>query len=107
MKKTTLLTTVTVIAAFTLAACATTEKVATVKPTDNKLSCKQIEQEFSDLDKVMKQAQKNKGATGTNIAAAVFFWPAAVGNYLDADNAEELVKERQENLVELSNNKGC
>lgn len=92
---------------FLSASCATTEKVATRKPTDAKMSCADINSEFADLEKVMKQAKKNKGATGTNIAAAVFFWPAAVGNYLDADNAEELVQERQENLVDLSEKKGC
>ena len=105
MKKSVLFT--TCFAVFALSACSHTQKVATVKPTDSKLTCEQINQEFSDLDNVLKQAKKNKGASGTNIAAAVFFWPAAVGNYLDAENAEELVQERQENLVELSNSKGC
>jgi len=95
------------IAAIGLSACSHTEKVATVKPTDSKMSCADINKEFTDLEKVMKQAKKNKGASGTNIAAAVFFWPAAVGNYLDAENAEELVQERQENLVALSQQKGC
>lgn len=92
---------------FLISACSSTEKVATVKPTDSKLTCEQISQEFDDLEKVMKQAKKNKGASGTNIAAAIFFWPAAVGNYLDADNAEELVEERRVRLVELSEEKGC
>ncbi|MEP6342693.1 MAG: hypothetical protein ABJ275_05200 [Maricaulaceae bacterium] len=99
--------TLTAIAAIGLSACSHTEKVATVKPTDSKMTCEEINQEFSDLETVSAQAKKNKGASGTNIAAAVFFWPAAVGNYLDAENAEELVQERQENLVALSTKKGC
>lgn len=97
----------TLFAAGLLTGCSHTQKVATKKPTDTKMTCADIQQEFDDLDKVLKQAKKNKGASGTNIAAAVFFWPAAVGNYLDAENAEELVNERRENLVELSEKKGC
>lgn len=95
------------IGSISISGCSTTEKVATVKPTDSKMTCAQIQQEFDDLEKVMKEARKNKGASGTNIAAAIFFWPAAVGNYLDADNAEELVEERRVRLVELSEDKGC
>lgn len=87
--------------------CSHTQKVATKKPSDAKMSCSDIQKEFDDLDKVLKQAKKNKGASGKNIAAAVLFWPAAVGNYLDAENAEELVTERRENLVELSDKKSC
>lgn len=105
MKK---LLTITALSALIFSsACSTTQKVATKKPSDAKMSCAEIQQEFDDLEKVMKEAKKNKGATGKNVAAAVFFWPAAVGNYLDAENAEELVVERRENLVALSEKKGC
>jgi len=92
---------------LTISACSHTEKVATVKPTDSKMSCDEINTEFADLESVMKEAKKNKGASGANIAAAVFFWPAAVGNYVDAKDAEELVEERRENLTKLAESKGC
>ena len=90
-----------------LAGCSHTTKVATTKPTDNQLSCAEINSEFAELDTVLREAKKNKGASGANIAAAVFFWPAAVGNYVDAKDAEELVTERQNNLTALSVKKGC
>ena len=93
--------------AFMTSACSSTTKVATLKPTDSKMSCAEINQEFADLDTVMREAKKNKGASGTNIAAAVFFWPAAVGNYVDAKDSEELVAERQVNLTNLAQSKGC
>lgn len=92
---------------LTVSACSHTEKVATVKPTDNKMSCADITKEYADLDTVMRQAKKNKGASGANIAAAVFFWPAAVGNYMDAKDSEELVEERRRKLTEMSQEKGC
>ena len=91
----------------TFSACSHTEKVATDKPTDSKLTCDEIKTEYAELDTVMGEAKKNKGASGKNIAAAVFFWPAAVGNYVDAKDAEELVEERRRKLAELGNAKGC
>ncbi|MCF6219497.1 MAG: hypothetical protein L3J65_00140 [Robiginitomaculum sp.] len=90
-----------------LAGCSHTTKVATTKPTDSQLSCAEINTEFAELDTVLREAKKNKGASGANIAAAVFFWPAAVGNYVDAKDAEGLVKERQNNLTALAQKKGC
>ncbi|MEP3655727.1 MAG: hypothetical protein ABJO36_12600 [Litorimonas sp.] len=94
-------------AALVLSACSHTTKVATVKPTDSKLTCEGINEEFAELDTVLREAKKNKGASGSNIAAAVFFWPAAVGNYVDAKDAEELVEERRINLTKLAETKGC
>ena len=104
MKKTLLAVTA---AAMILSACSHTEKVAVTQPGDTKLSCAEIQTEFDDMERVLREAKKNKGASGANIAAAVFFWPAAVGNYVDAKDAEELVQERQRHLTKIADNKGC
>jgi len=104
MKKTLLAVTA---AAMILSACSHTEKVAVTQPGDQKMSCAELQNEFDDMDRVMAEAKKNKGASGTNIAAAVFFWPAAVGNYVDAKDAEELVQERQRHLTKIYESKGC
>lgn len=90
-----------------LSACVTTQKVATVTPQDKNMSCEEINQEFSELDTVMAEARDNKGINTANVAAALLFWPAAVGNYMDADKAEELVEDRRQVLVNLSEQKGC
>lgn len=88
-------------------ACSTTTKVATVRPEDNSASCEQLKTEFTKLDTVMEEADGNKGANAANVAAVLFFWPAAVGNYMDADKAEKLVEKRRAHLVELHKTKGC
>ncbi len=90
-----------------ISACSSTEKVSVKQPGDTKLTCDQIQQNFDDMDVIMEEARKNKGASGTNIAAAVFFWPAAVGNYMDAKDSEELVEERRQHLAEIYEDKGC
>lgn len=90
-----------------LAACTSTQKVAVTEPSDYDMTCEQLSREFAELDQVMQEADKNKGVNGANVAAAVFFWPAAVGNYMDADKAQDLAEQRREHLNELYVEKGC
>ena len=96
-------------AALALAAggCTTTQKVAAVQPMDTTLSCAQLLAEFDKLDAITKQAYENKGVNTANVAAVIFFWPAAVGNYMDADSAQKLVNERRTHLMGIWNNKNC
>ena len=96
-----------VAAMFATAACTSTTKVSPTQPGDYKLSCEQLVQEFTKLDEVMDEADDNKGVNTANVAAAVFFWPAAVGNYMDADKAQDLVKERRAHLMEIYKGKSC
>ena len=74
---------------------------------DNKLSCMQLVAEIQEATEFELKAQKEKGVTGTNVAAAVIFWPAIIGTYYNANEAIDAAKERKEYLVELSTNKGC
>lgn len=89
------------------AACTTTTKVATVQPGDDQMSCEQLKAEFAKLDGVMQEADGNKGVNAANVAAVLLFWPAAVGNYMDADKAQDLVEKRRAHLMTVYNGKGC
>ena len=72
--------------AATVTACASPEVVDTKQMGDTKLSCMQLAAEIHEATEFERKAQKEKGVTGTNVAAA---------------------KERKEYLVELSMEKGC
>jgi len=87
------------------AACATTTKVAVRQPGDANMSCDQLKAEFVKLDKVQEEADNNKGVNTANVAAVLLFWPAAVGNYMDADKAEKLMNQRREHLMDIHNKK--
>jgi hypothetical protein len=89
------------------AGCATTTKVATQQPGDETMTCEALKGEFAKLDAVGKEAIDNKGVTTANVAAVLFFWPAAVGNYMDADKAEKLVQERRLHLMTIYRGKSC
>ena len=87
--------------------CATTTKVATQQPGDEAMSCDALKGEFAKLDAVGKEAIDNKGVNTANVAAVLLFWPAAVGNYMDADKAEKFVQERRLHLMTIYRGKNC
>ena len=93
--------------AASLTACASPEVVDTKQMGDDKLSCKQLAAEIQEASEFERKAQKEKGVTGTNVAAAVIFWPAIIGTYANANEAIKAAKERKEHLVDLSTKKGC
>jgi type IV pilus biogenesis protein CpaD/CtpE len=94
-------------AALLLGACATNQKVATNQLGDDRLTCEQIRTEDKKLNEILEKARNNKGVSTANVAAVLLFWPAAVGNYMDADKAEELVEKRKSVLSDLYKSKNC
>ncbi|MBC7669008.1 hypothetical protein [Caulobacter sp. DWR2-3-1b2] len=90
-----------------LSACATNQKISTNQLSDSSLTCAQIASQDKELDVILEKAKHNKGVSGANVAAVLLFWPAAVGNYMDADKAEELVVKRKAILAELHKAKSC
>lgn len=99
--------TATLTACLLVSACATTEKVAVNQLGDEKLSCQEIVAQDKKVDAIIADGDHNKGASGTNVAAALFFWPAAVGNYMDADKAQQLAEKRKSTLADLYKSQHC
>ena len=97
----------TALLAVAATACASTTKVSVQQPTDAALSCAGLTAEFAKLDAIMQEADKNKGVNGANVAAAFLFPLAIVGNYMDADKAEDLVEKRRAHLMAIHQKKGC
>ena len=95
------------VSGLAIVGCTSTEKVAARQPGDANLTCSEIEAEFARLDAVVDEAEHNQGVNTANVAAVVFFWPAAVGNYMDAGRALDLVEERRDHLMDIYNEKSC
>ena len=87
--------------------CASPTVVDTRKSGDALLSCDQIKLEVAEADRFEKEARKERTVTGTNVAAAIFFWPALLGTYSNTEQAINAAKERKENLFKLSTSKNC
>lgn len=87
--------------------CASPTVVDTRKVGDTQLTCDQIKQEIAEAERFDKEARKERTATGTNVAAAIFFWPALLGTYSNTEQAINAAKERKENMFKLADSKNC
>jgi outer membrane murein-binding lipoprotein Lpp len=83
-----------------LAGCATPTVTQVVKPGDTGLSCAQMQNEFSDVQRLKKEADAEKTVTGGNVVRALLFWPAIIGT---AMNANEAIAAADNRTVHLSN----
>lgn len=90
-----------------LAGCATPEVVQVDQVGDESFDCEQLRAAIADAGRFEREARHDRGITGTNVAAAAFFWPALVGTYMNTDEAIEAAKRRQEHLTELYRDKKC
>ncbi|MFI5268978.1 MAG: hypothetical protein ACHQ7M_16505 [Chloroflexota bacterium] len=95
------------VASLALSACATNMKIATNQLGDDKLSCSEIMAQDKKVDEVLEGAQHNKGVSGANVAAVLLFPLAAVGNYMDADKAEQLATKRKTVLADMYKAQHC
>jgi hypothetical protein len=87
--------------------CATPTVVAQRKAGDSELSCAQLKSEFNDAVEFEEKARKERGLTGTNVAAAIFFWPAMIGTYKNVEEATDAAKARQKHLEKIADEKKC
>ncbi|MBC7415410.1 MAG: hypothetical protein H7327_10805 [Herminiimonas sp.] len=88
-------------------ACATPTVVQTRQVTDAGLTCEQIKNEIAEAERYEKAARKDRTVTGTNVAAAILFWPALIGTYSNTEEAINAAKERRENMMALNATKHC
>ncbi len=95
------------IVATTLAGCATPKVVDVRQPGDDQLTCAQIKDQFQAATKYEKDARSERGVTGTNAAAALFFLPGLLATYMNTEDAIKAARDRQDLLARMSTSKGC
>jgi hypothetical protein len=87
--------------------CVSPEVVTTSNMSDDMLTCAEIKTQFGQLDEIRAEARKGKTLSGENVAAAILFWPAVIGNNMNANEAVEAANKRNEVLVALAKKKRC
>ena len=92
---------------FTISACVSPEVVLTNTVEDSDLTCTQITTQLAQLEQIRTEAAKGQTASGANVAAAILFWPAIIGNYANAKQALEAADKRNNVLVDLADKKRC
>ena len=96
----------TIAAAF-LGGCASPTVVESKQSNDRMMSCDALKTAYGEAKDFESKARKERGVTGTNVAAAIFFWPAMLGTYKNTEDAIEAAKERQKHLETVAAEKKC
>lgn len=104
MKKHTLLLSSIVVL---ITGCSTVKSVPPVEIGDSKMSCSDIVLQLEKVKGVKAQASSDQGLSGKNVAAALLFWPAVIGNEMNSRGALQAANERIGNLNKLYNDKNC
>lgn len=94
-------------ASVLLTACATPTVVERRQTADSNLSCTQLAIEISKANEFEQKARSERGVTGTNVAATLFFLPGLVFTYMNTDEAITAAKDRQAHLQALSDKANC
>ena len=90
-----------------LAGCATPTITQVVKPGDTGLTCAQMQNEYSDVQRLKKEADSEKSVTGGNVVRALLFWPAIIGTNMNANEAIAAADNRSVHLSNLMSQKNC
>jgi hypothetical protein len=96
-----------VLIASLLSACASPTVVQSKQSGDSDLSCEQLKTAYQEALDFETKARKERGMTGTNVAAAIFFWPAMIGTYKNTEEAVEAAKDRQKHIEKIADQKTC
>ncbi len=96
-----------VVFSFFLAGCASPTVVTERQAGDENLSCNELILALQEAADFEQDARGDRGVTGTNVAAAVFFWPGLLGTYANTEQAIDAARDRQEYLNVLYDQKSC
>ena len=89
------------------AGCASPTVVESKQAHDSEKSCAALKTAYTEAKNFETKARNERGVTGTNVAAALLFWPAMIGTYANTGEAIDAAKERQNHLVSLAGKKKC
>jgi len=87
--------------------CAKPKVTKVILPGDKNLTCKEIKNELSEVQKIKREAEYAKGGTGGNVARMTLFWPAWARTLHNADVAIVAANERIYHLFKIMEKKKC
>ena len=90
-----------------ISGCASPTVVESKQSNDRLMSCDALKTAYIEAKEFESKARKERGVTGTNVAAAIFFWPAMLGTYKNTEDAIEAAKDRQKHLEGIAAEKKC
>lgn len=82
-----------------LAGCVSTRTISEKQIGDSQLGCAELADRVGELNALKAYSEKESGVSGKNVAAALFFWPAIIGNQMNAGDNIESINKRKTTLV--------
>ena len=98
---------VLVLGLILLGSCAKPTVVTVVMPGDEGLSCSQLKNEVAETQRFKREAESVKGGTGGNITRGIFFWPAIIQSYSNANEAIAAANNRKVHIFNIMRGKNC
>jgi hypothetical protein len=86
--------------ALFLTVCANPDVVQTHQSGDEELSCQALKAEMDRCEHALHKVKREKGVTGTNVAAVLFFW--LVATHCNVGEAVDALNRRSQHLSKLS-----
>ena len=88
--------------------CATPTVINVIGPNDNNLNCEELSKEIVKANQYADKAQQAKRMSKPhNIAALLFFFPAAGVTMINVEDATKAAKDRALHLNKLKEKKDC
>ncbi len=98
---------VLIVSTIFLCSCAKPTVVNVVLPGDEELNCEQLEDAVAESQKIKREAEYAKEATGGNITRVMLFWPAWAKTLHNADVAVRAADDRIFHLFKIMKKKSC
>jgi hypothetical protein len=98
---------VPLILATSILGCASPQVVQVKQLGDSSMTCAQLKAAYDEAGDFEEKARRERKVTGTNVAAAVLFWPALLATYVNTDDAIVAAKDRQKQITKISEEKNC
>tara|TARA_B110000444_G_C18746617_1_gene550585 strand:+ start:711 stop:1022 length:312 start_codon:yes stop_codon:yes gene_type:complete len=95
------------IIALFITACASPEVVRTYQAGDDGLTCKQLDYEIMRVENVIDDAKSERGITGTNVAATLFWLPGLAATFINVNEAIEAGNDRINHLMQIKYKNDC
>lgn len=84
-----------------LTGCSCPDIVDTREIGDDRKTCAQLNQEIENCSKSKKELESEKGFTGKNVTAALFFWPALIATHSNVNDAVKALDDRKNHLMDI------
>ncbi len=84
-----------ILLAATISACVSTQTVSKNQTNDLSLDCDSLATRLGEVQAARNYAKSNQGLSGSNVAAALFFWPALLVNNSNTSSMIRSMDERE------------